>query len=197
MTKEKYHHGDLKKELLKKGLQLLNKEGYEDFSLRKVAAMCSVSHAAPYKHFSSKEALIAAIVTEIADSFRLTLEKASQGFNGDCKAQLINLGKQYVKFMMENPDYFKFIFLADHHKPILVEDSAFIVWDGHPFGIAKKCAEKYFASIGMDEKDWTRETLALWSLIHGMAVLKLFNSISYTGDYLELVTRMLEEKLEF
>ena len=34
MGENLYHHGDLKKEMILKGIQLLNKDGYEGFSLR-------------------------------------------------------------------------------------------------------------------------------------------------------------------
>jgi len=196
LAKEKYHHGDLKKELLKKGLQLLNKDGYEDFSLRKVAVMCGVSHAAPYKHFKSKEELISAIASDVSKSFTSVLEGVMQSFSDDPKARTIEMGKQYVKFMVENPDYFKFIFLTDHHNPILIKDDVFVIREGHPFEMARKCAADYYASINLDEKDWAVETLALWGLIHGFAVLMVHNTISYSGDYLTLIERMLKEKLK-
>jgi len=197
LTKEKYHHGDLKTELLKKGLYLLNKEGHEGFSLRKVAALCNVSHAAPYKHFSSKEALIEAITADVTKNFTYMLEGVMQEFSDDPKARVLEMGKQYVKFMVENPDYFKFIFLTDHHHPILITEDTFILGQGHPFNIARKCAMEYLASIGMDEKHWAREILSLWSLIHGFAVLIVHNTIAYPGDYLELISRMIEEKLSY
>ena len=64
MSNENYHHENLKAELIKKGLKLLDEEGYENFSLRKVAKACSVSHTAPYRHFDSKDDLIMAIAIE-------------------------------------------------------------------------------------------------------------------------------------
>lgn len=196
MAKEKYHHGDLKEELLKKGLQLLNKDGYEDFSLRKVALLCGVSHAAPYKHFKSKEELITAIIAGVSKSFTTMLEDVLEGFSDDPKVKVVEMGKHYVKFMVENPDYFKFIFLTDHHNPILINDDVFAIREGHPFEIARKCAADYYAAINLNEKDWAVETLALWSLIHGFAVLMVHNTVSYSGDYMDLVERMLKEKLE-
>lgn len=195
MVKEKYHHGDLKKELLKKGLQLLNKDGYENFSLRKVAVMCGVSHAAPYKHFKSKEELIAAIIEDVSKSFTTVLEDVLLKFSGDPKARAIEMGKQYVKFMVENPDYFKFIFLTDHHNPIMIYDDKFVIREGHPFELARKCAGDYYSSINLDEKEQTEETLSLWGMIHGFAALLVHNTISYSGDYMDLIERMLDTQL--
>ena len=47
--------------LNRKRIKLVNTEGLHSFSLRKVAAACGVSHAAPYSHFQSKEELLDAM----------------------------------------------------------------------------------------------------------------------------------------
>ena len=47
-SKKSYHHGNLREELIEKGIELINEEGEEKLSLRKVAKMCGVSNAAPY-----------------------------------------------------------------------------------------------------------------------------------------------------
>ena len=56
--KDTYHHKNLKEELIEAGITLVAKEGLEGFSLRKVAAVCGVSHAAPYSHFENKDVLL-------------------------------------------------------------------------------------------------------------------------------------------
>ncbi len=55
MASDTYHHGDLKESLIIEGLKLFNEEGADKFSLRKVAALCNVSHSAPYKHFKIRK----------------------------------------------------------------------------------------------------------------------------------------------
>ena len=42
-TKKSYHHGNLREELIEKGIELINEAGEEKLSLRKVAKMCGVS----------------------------------------------------------------------------------------------------------------------------------------------------------
>ena len=78
MKADKYHHGDLRESLIKTGLKLYNEEGAEKFSLRKVAALCNVSHAAPYKHFKSKEDLINAISEYVFCNFKNSLNEIVQ-----------------------------------------------------------------------------------------------------------------------
>ena len=59
--KQSYHHKDLRNALIEKGIEIVSKEGIHSFSLRKVAAACGVSHAAPYSHFQNKEELLEAM----------------------------------------------------------------------------------------------------------------------------------------
>ena len=53
-----YHRKDLKNLLIEKGIEIVNTDGLQSFSLRKAAAACKVSHAAPYSHFHNKEELL-------------------------------------------------------------------------------------------------------------------------------------------
>ena len=46
--KKKYHHGNLRKELIEKGIEMINEVGEEKLSWRKLAKICGVSNAAPY-----------------------------------------------------------------------------------------------------------------------------------------------------
>src|SRR6185436_10216828 len=63
-----YQHGDLRHALIQAGLKLLGEGGLPALSLRAAAQLAGVSHAAPYRHFKDKDALVAAIAEE---GFRL------------------------------------------------------------------------------------------------------------------------------
>ena len=58
---DSYHHGNLRQALIEAGIKIINESGEENLSLRKVAALCNVSHAAPYAHFKDKDELLEAI----------------------------------------------------------------------------------------------------------------------------------------
>lgn len=191
MSKDKYHHGDLKQEIIHNGLILLNEEGFEKFSLRKVASMCGVSHAAPYKHFKDKEELIQAIVGEVWERFYLTLSEITILYSNNFKTQIIEMGKAYVKFMIDNPEYLKFMFLSDNSSSIKIEDDKFYGMKDNAFKVFKDCAENYLKTLNLDENQYMEKTLAMWSLVHGSALLIAKRNIEYNGDYLELVERMI------
>lgn len=62
MDPKKYHHGDLKRTLLKVADLELAKNGPNGLSLREIAKQAGVSHTAPYKHFKDKDQLLKEMV---------------------------------------------------------------------------------------------------------------------------------------
>lgn len=191
MDRDTYHHGDLKQQLIDNGIILLNKEGIEGFSLRKVANLCGVSHNAPYKHFKDKESLIYEIIMEVWQKFYTALKSSTEKPGLDAKTQLLEMGKAYVKFMVENPEYLKLIFLSDNPSPIIVQDGEFKSCKDFAFEVFKNCAYNCFDSMKVDKNIYAAKTLAAWSIVHGIAVLIVKKSIDYRGDYLELVENMV------
>lgn len=195
MDRKTYHHGDLKKELIHNGLLLLNKEGIEGFSLRKVASMCGVSHNAPYKHFKDKDALINEIIKEVWKEFYIALLEVTEIYTNDPKLQIVEMGKAYVKFMVENPEYLKFMFLSDNAYPVKIVDNKFSDDKVSAFGVFKDSAERFFKEIKLDENLYMQKTLTLWSMVHGIAILIIKRSIEYKGNYLVLVESMIRNSI--
>lgn len=178
-----------------KGIQLLNEENYEDFSLRKIAARCGVSHSAPYKHFKNKDELILAIIQEVSDSFKKALEKAVQKYPEEAENQIIELGKCYVRFMVENPDYMRFIFINPSHKSINlvpVPDN-----ETNPYQIFQKSALDYLKWLEANPQDQAVDILTMWSLVHGYSMLLVNGNVDIPENYLEVIDKMLREKLRF
>lgn len=189
MDKEHYHHGDLKKEMIQKGLQLLNEVGYENFSLRKVAVMCGVSHAAPYKHFESKEELIKAIGQEVSENFKEALEKAVEQYPDDPESQIIELGKCYIKFMVENPDCLRFIFISPQNSDMSMAHESDCSTD--PYLVFQESAIRYLEWIKADPENQMVDILSMWSVVHGYSMLLVNRSIDMPDNYLEVADKML------
>ena len=51
----KYHHGNLKEELITSACKICETEGHESMSLRSSAKEANVSQTEPYQHFKTKE----------------------------------------------------------------------------------------------------------------------------------------------
>ncbi len=107
-----YHHGDLKKTLLTLALEILEKVGLENLSLRALAVEAGVSKNAPYRHFADKQALLRELSAEgfslLADRLELLMNQADN--NGEPLEPMRTVFSGYVSFGMEKPELYKLMF---------------------------------------------------------------------------------------
>lgn len=197
MKSDTYHHGELRESLIKMGLKLFNEGGEENFSIRKVAALCNVSHTAPYRHFKSKEELINAISEYVFTKFQDSLNEIVETYKNDPSERIVELGKKYVWFMVENPDYLKFAFLTKSKSVKVMEEDKLKEVGKGTFNIFENCALDFFKSINVKEEDYAQDIIAMWSMVHGLATMLAYKTFSYKGDYLKLVEKILRNNLNF
>ncbi|HEV2239120.1 MAG TPA: TetR/AcrR family transcriptional regulator [Ktedonobacterales bacterium] len=105
-----YHHGDLRAALIRAGLAILAEEGVQALSLRAAARRAGVSHAAPYRHFAAKEALLAAIAAQGFNLFAAELEAARDRLPAAPRQQLEETAWAYVRFALAHPDHLRVMF---------------------------------------------------------------------------------------
>lgn len=161
MRSDTYHHGNLREELIEKGLEYIDKYGTETLSMRKLADSVGVSPAAPYAHFINKEAFLSEVRDYITDQFFAALKTASDNCSEPSR-MLLELGKSYVLFFHENPLYYQFLFSIDD-----------IEIDNYPpFVFFRSAAEGVLERVlgsKTDERIIHSKVIALWSLVHGLS----------------------------
>ena len=108
-----YHHGDLRRVLVSAGLDLATERPLEDFSLREVARRAGVSTAAPYWHFSDRNALLAAIAAECAARWLQAMRDSVADLPADEPLRRLQAtGIAHVRFAVENPAHFRVMEMA-------------------------------------------------------------------------------------
>ncbi|MBB2903340.1 AcrR family transcriptional regulator [Kineococcus radiotolerans] len=95
-----YHHGSLRQALLEEGRRLLAEQGVAAVTMRELARRTGVSYAAPARHFSSREALLAAIADEGFKELAEVLQAAERA--GDLPARLSAYAHAHVRFAVTN-----------------------------------------------------------------------------------------------
>ncbi len=188
MTEKSYHHGDLRNALIEAGIELINEKGITQFSLRKVAGICGVSHTAPYAHFKDIGALMAAMSEHVTRQFMDTLGAAAKGQKPE--AVIGVLGRTYISFFAEHPNYFQFLFYNSDVTIDLDNDNAD---DYPPFKLFRDTVYATMGSLPPAEKKKT--LIALWSLVHGITALLTNKRIKYSGDWREIMDGMKGEAL--
>src|SRR5512142_2669737 len=91
-----YHHGDLREALVLAAEQQVARTAHVDLSLREVAAAAGVTHAAAYRHFPNKLALLAELACRGYWKLKQNLEAAPP--RGSASQNLVEAGATYVLF---------------------------------------------------------------------------------------------------
>lgn len=185
-----YHHGDLRQALLDSAREILNTQGFEPLSLREVAKRAEVSPAAPYRHFKSREALLAALAEEGFAGLEKGMKVAARKHQGDTTAQLHGLGRAYLQLALGQPHFFRMMFSVDLGPSRAAE------------GIMRACDRVYLSLVEIFTTgqahgqikvgDAERQALLLWSTLHGYSMLLIDRKL----DDLKLSNRQQLDLLE-
>ena len=188
---DSYHHGNLRQALIDAGIKIINENGEENLSLRKVAAACEVSHAAPYAHFKDKEELIEAIKANVTDRFMEKLLKAIEGMP-TADAAIIAMGRAYVTFFSKNPDYFVFLFGKQNITAHLKMNKEY-KGDYPPFLLLRRMYLLHLEENGLEKtvEEQEIELIKIWSIVHGMASIACMKRVKSSFNWNDIDERLL------
>jgi len=190
--KKNYHHGNLREELIEKGIEMINEVGEEKLSLRKVAKMCGVSNAAPYTYFKKKSDLLEAISDHIWKILAIKLNEVRKKYE-NTEDLLVKLGKMYVIFFCENPQYYHFIISRNNIKINLLSEIPKMENDNqNAFGILKIEATKMLQKAGVPNQAIQDKIIAMWALVQGLATIMIANDIKYSENWDEKVEEIIK-----
>ncbi|MGB1014669.1 MAG: TetR/AcrR family transcriptional regulator [Nannocystaceae bacterium] len=161
--KKAYHHGDLRTTILKAAVSLIAERGLHGLSLRECARRAGVSHAAPYRHFQDKNALLLAIAREGFDGLAEAGEQAMLGIT-DPRQRLDAYGATYVRFAVEHPVHHKVMFASELETPSAQDKAS----GTRAFELLVETAA---AVVGPEQAELA--AVASWSLSHGLSMLIL------------------------
>lgn len=170
MSKTSYHHGNLRAALLSGAAELLEEKGPAHLSLREAARRAGVSQTAPYRHFPSKEALMAALAADGFHALGKALAKACDG-EADAPHRLHAMGGAYVDFAIANPQQFRLMYGPDIVGMEDWPDTRDASEDVRRFITAT--VEGYLEARRIRLKTPMVPVASAWSLIHGLAMLMI------------------------
>ncbi len=160
----RYHHGNLRNTLIEAALEILNTDGIEALSLRRVARDSFVSQAAPYSHFRDKNDLMAAIAETGFQKLALQMAEEATGAN-TTQIQIEKLITSYINFATRNKSLFQLMYsrelsdMKDH--PTLAMTA------GKSYSLISTALSKR----NNQEEDTRFLTVSIWSLCHGLTSL--------------------------
>ena len=167
--KTAYHHGNLREALLDAAEALLPKSGPEALTMREVARRAGVSHGAPYHHFDSRDALLAAVAERGFAGLGEAMAAAAGSTPGE---QLVAVCEAYVDFAARHPTRFRLMF-----GPLLASKALYP-------GLKQAGEQSFFLLLEASREVAPAQAMPLalagWSMAHGLAHLrinKVFDSL--------------------
>ena len=156
----KYHHGNLKENLIQQAVMACEESGWENISLRNLAKQLNVSQTAPYRHFETKEDLLAEVATKGFEKMNADMNKTSN---------FLASGLAYCDFALKYQNTYDLMtgnFLGSFTQyPALLDQaqSAFITLENN--------LEAHLINLGHSDlpKDIIEEkALSVWAFMHGI-----------------------------
>ncbi len=166
---------DLREGCLTEALAIISTSGVEKLSLREVARRLGVSHQAPYRHFASRDHVLAEIVRRAFADFAQALRSPPQTDNP--ATDTLAMGMAYVAFAFAEPLKYRLMFGGTLPEP-----------GNHPemmrgareaFNVLRDALSRLFEARGQqpDHDLVDREALFAWSSLHGVVSLMRSDAI--------------------
>jgi len=138
--------------------------GVEALSLREVARRLGVSHQAPYRHFPSRDHLLAEVVARAYAAFAAHLDARPRRHDPD--ADLRAMGEAYLGYALAHPLEYRLMFGTplpdpDAH-PEMMRQSR------HAFALLRDAVARLHAARGTGSSP-DLDAMYVWATVHGLA----------------------------
>jgi AcrR family transcriptional regulator len=152
-------------------MSLLRDHGTAALTLRGTARAAGVSQTAPYKHFSDKAALLAALAEKGFRQLSGRLDAAGQSVKGS-RNKLQRVGQAYVEFAIDEPFLYQLMFSSELND-VRKGQTNLTETARRTYRILEEAL-----SAVVDEPDEARVAcVAAWSLVHGLSLLLMHGGI--------------------
>lgn len=190
-NRKKYHHGDLREQLVEAVRRLIESHGIDGFSVAEACRMAGVSTAAPYKHFKDRDEIVHAVILGAMGRMGTALQAAADAYPAGDPERIVALGKAYIDFARAEPGLFAVMF---GHASTHAEDEELAEQGRAKFAIVIRVVAEHMQRP-MDDAEVGARAYALWCAVHGHSFLVLDGKADKTeitvgeDDYLRLVAR--------
>jgi len=190
---DSYQHGDLREALIQAGLKLLTEGGVGALSLRAAAHLAGVSHAAPYRHFPDKDALVAAIAEEgfrrltsaMRDEVADTLNRAAATTTTAPRSPTGRKGQARKSAPSETPTAPLSLPPFEHLRALgiggvaggAVKTSGLTTAGDEAYGTLRDAVAAAAAAGALRPDDVDTLSLSCWTTVHGFSMLLVDNAL--------------------
>jgi len=155
----------LKDQVVSEAFKVIAEAGVEALSLRAIAKRLGVSHQAPYKHFASRDHILAEVVARSFETFSTHLEARPRSENGF--EDLGFMGRAYLEFAMTHPLQYRLMFntalpdIDDHPDMLAKSQRAFSILHERLYTIPLSDPGGNF------DQPAKHDAMFIWATLHG------------------------------
>ena len=150
------------REIVAAARAILEEEGLEALTMRRIAERLGIRAPSLYKHFPDKEALEAAIISAAFEEQAGVFERAVEEGDDPLEA----LGAAYRRFALAHPHLYRLMTDRELRRDLLAP------------GVEERAGLTIYRAAGED----TDRARAAWAFAHGMAMLELTNRFPPGAD---------------
>ena len=162
----KYHHGNLRSELIRCACTLCEEHGHDKLSLRGIAKEANVSQTAPYRHFETKESLLAAVAAhgfiEMTKSIDEIIDLATS--KKISKKTLVDGMLAYLDFAIKNNNIYEVMFgtvIKDFRNFPDLHDAALDAYSSLRLSVKRYIKLK-------NDQEYDEKCVKIWAFLHGL-----------------------------
>ena len=188
--KKTYHHKNLRPVLLEEAAKMITEGGVASVTMRELGKRIGVSRGAAYRHFSDKDALLMSVSASGFEKLGREMQDVVKNSDLSYEAQLLNLGKIYLQFAIENPAHYRLMYgkeaLSRWNQPVL-KNSA----DGL-FDLLFDTIQGFQKEIDNQQKDTRTLVYVTWSAVHGLASILIEEHILVEVEVKPIIDEVMQ-----
>jgi AcrR family transcriptional regulator len=148
--------------------EVIAEHGVEALSMRDVARKLGVSHQAPYRHFASRDHLLAEIIRRCFVDFTQYLDDAQREAPND--TDLSAMGLAYMRYAQTKPLEYRLMFGMPWPEPAQHPD--LVQHATHAFNVLRMALRARRGSGAKARQAADLDALFIWSSLHGLASIQ-------------------------
>jgi len=175
MTRSRDSASSIKEACLQAAREVIAEHGVQSLSMRDVARKLDISHQAPYRHFESRDHLLAEIMRRCFADFAQHLDERPR--TADPEADLESMGHAYLNYARQRPLEYRLMFSTPWPEP--AQHPALVQHAVHAFNLLRDSLRAMHGHQAEQHAQADRQAMFIWSTLHGMASITQANVMQH------------------
>jgi AcrR family transcriptional regulator len=177
---------DLKEACVRAAREVIAERGIEALSMRDVARKLGISHQAPYRHFESRDHLLAEIMRRCFADFAEHLDRRTS-FD-DPAGGHEDMGSAYLAYAERKPLEYRLMFGTPWPEP--AQHPELVRYAVHAFDILRYSQRAKYGDRPAQYARADLDALFIWSALHGLASIMQANVMQHLVLAPEVIPRL-------